>query len=148
MDGSPPPPALPELPILTEVRRRLDSGDSAGAILIGFETAMRDFQLAFGFEPPPFWTYSDIFRLGVRTDMGYAPILLARLYRIYEPVRYGGARSVPSGGILETLRQFYAQPALRRAPTLAHSMTFGTWSVREPSPNPTVSERPTSWTVR
>jgi hypothetical protein len=148
MNGSPPPPVPPELPVLTEVRRRLDSGDSAGAIVIGFETAMRDFQLAFGFEPPPFWTYSDIFRLGVRTDMGYAPILLARLYRIYEPVRYGGVRSIPPGEILETLRQFYTQPALRRAPTLAHSMTFGTWSGREPSPTPLAAERPDTWSVQ
>ncbi len=130
-DLMPPPP--PELPVVSEVRQRLKSGDSAGAILLGFETAMRDFQTAFGFSPPPFWTYSDIFRLGVRTDMGYAPVLLARLYRLYEPVRYGRVRSVPSTELLDTLRQFYEQPALRRNPTLEPHLPYGVWSPRATS---------------
>lgn len=145
MNGSPLPPPPPEAPILAEVRRRLDSGDSAGAILVAFEAAIRDFQLAFGFEAPPFWTYSDIFRLAVRTDMGYAPVLLARLYRIYEPVRYGEVRSLPAGDILDTLRQFYNQPALRRAPTLAHGLTYGSWLVPQSPVKTPATERPDSW---
>jgi hypothetical protein len=141
---APPPPA--EVPVLAEVRRRLESGESAGAILIGFETAMRDFQAAFGFEPPEFWTYPDIFRLGVRTDMGYAPVLLARLYRIYEPVRYGGVRNIPAGEIVETLRQFYDQAPLRRAPTLSHGRKLGSWAPLGSSPGSSSTERPTTWT--
>jgi hypothetical protein len=141
----PPPPPAREVPILAEVRRRLEIGDSAGAILLAFETAMRDFLAAFGYEPPAFWTYADIFRLGVRTDMGYAPVLLARLYRIYEPVRYGEVRTVPPGDIVETLRQFYDQPALKRAPTLARGATYGAWSPGTTSPEPIGSVRPTTW---
>jgi hypothetical protein len=111
--------------IVSEVRRRFDAGDSAGAILLAFESAMRDFEAAFGFQPPAFWTYSDIFRLGVRTDMGYAPVLLARLYRAYEPVRYGNVRTIPPGDVVETLRQFYDQPALRRSPTFGSAPPIG-----------------------
>jgi hypothetical protein len=113
-----PPSESQKSSIVSEVRRRFDAGDSAGAILLAFESAMRDFEAAFGFQPPAFWTYSDIFRLGVRTDMGYAPVLLARLYRAYEPVRYGNVRTIAPGDVVETLRQFYNQPALRRSPTL------------------------------
>ena len=133
MDEEPllPIPPPPEAPVISEVRRRLDEGDEAGAALVGFETAFRDFLTAFGFVPPPFWTYSDIFRLGVRTDMGYAPVLLARLYRLYEPVRYGRVRNVAAAELLDTLRQFYDQPALRRHPALRPGLTYGVWSQGE-----------------
>lgn len=147
MMDEPPPPPPPEVPILAEVRRKLESGESAGAILIGFETAFRDFLLAFGLEPPAFWTYSDLFRLGVRTDMGYAPILLARLYRVYEPVRYGKVRSISAGGFLDTLRLFYDQPALRRAPTMARAPTFGSWSAVDSPPSPQENGRPPTWST-
>jgi len=132
-----------EIPVISEVRRMLETGESARAILVGFETAIRDFEATFGFEPPLNWTYSDIFRFGVRPDMGYAPVLLARLYRVYEPVRYGKTRNVPAGDVVETLRQLYDQPALLPIQGLEPGLPVGVRRRGRPvnSPDPIPSGR-------
>ncbi|MCI4347675.1 MAG: hypothetical protein L3J97_03540 [Thermoplasmata archaeon] len=116
---------LAEPAVIAQVRELLATAEPARAVLIGFETVMRDFEAAFGSESPPEWTYADVFRLGVRPDMGYLPVLLARLYRIYEPVRYGGTDSVAAGDVLETLRLIYNQPPLRLTTGLEPGLPMG-----------------------
>jgi hypothetical protein len=111
--------------VISEVRRLLGSDEPARAVLIAFETALRDFEATFGLEPPAHWTYSDFFRLSVRADMSYAPVLLARLYRDYEPVRYGRFRGRPPGDLVRTLRLLYELPALRPIEGLAPGIALG-----------------------
>jgi len=142
---SEPPIASPnEVPVISEVRRMLGSDEPARAILVGFETAFRDFEAAFGFVPPLHWTYSDIFRWGIRPDMGYAPVLLARLYRVYEPVRYGGARNVAPGNIVDTLRQLYEQPALQPTEGLEPGLPIGIRARGIPASSPAPAAPPTT----
>lgn len=128
--------------VITRVRHLLAAAEPARAVLIGFETVMRDFETAFGFESPPEWTYADVFRLGVRPDMGYVPVLLARLYRIYEPVRYGVTDGVGASDLLETLRQIYNQPPLRLTVGLEPGLPLGARERGVPIPFPSAGATP------
>ncbi|MCI4352727.1 MAG: hypothetical protein L3K14_04985 [Thermoplasmata archaeon] len=137
---------LAEPPVITQVRQLLAGHDPARAVLIGFETVMRDFESAFGFESPPEWTYSDIFRLGIRPDMGYVPVLLARLYRIYEPVRYGGTGGGAPGDLIGILRQIYSQPALQPTRGLEPGLPLGVRARGIPIQLPSAGSAP-PWSV-
>ena len=107
--------AVREVPVVAEVQRLLAAGAREHAVLVGFETVMRDVQLAFALEIPPYWTYRAVLGQGVRSDMGYLPALLARLYAVYEPVRYGPVGDQLEGELVSLLRLIYREPALQRA---------------------------------
>ncbi len=113
--SDPPGPATPapEAEVVREVERLASTGHRREAIVVAFETAYRDFELTFGLEVPPDWTYADVFAHAVRTDMGYAPVLLARLYALYAPARYGRPEDDVDGDPVPLLRAFYAEPPLQ-----------------------------------
>jgi hypothetical protein len=84
-----------EVPVVTEVKRRVMRGDYDGAVLYAYPRALEDLEKAYGVAFSPDWTHSEILVRGMHPEMGGLPEMFLRLYRLYEPVRYGrgGPRS-------------------------------------------------------
>ena len=100
-----------ELPILTEMKRRLVRGDVADALRYAYPLVLEDVEKAYGVGFPPEWTHEEILRLGIPPGAGPVGEFLPRLYRLYAPARYGpNPRLTDADGAeaLELLRSIYA----------------------------------------
>lgn len=100
-----------ELPIETEVKRRVLRGDVAGALRYAYPLVLEDLQKAYDVSFPPEWTHEEILRRGLPPGAGPVDELLPRLYRLYAEARYGdGAALTAEDGreALELLRSLYA----------------------------------------
>jgi hypothetical protein len=104
-----------EVPVLTEVKRRLGRQDLAGAVLYAYPAVVEDLARAYGVELPPGYSHEEILRRGFTSEMAPLADFFDRLYRLYAPVRYGG-RSPPGTGedLLELLQSLYAADPMWR----------------------------------
>jgi hypothetical protein len=96
-----------EVPVISETKRLWGIGRSADAIRFAYLHALDDLQRAFHTEFSPTWTQEEIQVHGMRPEMGRLPDFLQLLYRLYEPVRFGG-RVPATGNPVELLQSIYA----------------------------------------
>ncbi len=104
-----------EVPILTEVKRRLGRDDLTGAVLYAYPQVVRDLGSAYGVEIPPGYSHAEIVTKCVTEAMAPSIDFFERLYRLYAPVRYGN-RAPPGSGddLMELLQSLYgAEPMWR-----------------------------------
>lgn len=73
----------------------------------GYLSAEADVVHAFGIQTPRQWTHREFLRSHLRSDMGFVAVLLPRLYALYEPVRYGSSRTVPSQLVRDLVHAIY-----------------------------------------
>lgn len=103
-----------EIPVITETKRRWSSGDRAGSVGYAYGAVLYDLQRAFSVEFRPDWTNEEILVFGVTPEMVPIPDFLARLVRMYEPIRYGGAIPDDAGSPEPLLQSIYAHHAMWR----------------------------------
>lgn len=129
-----PTPRISASPAVVRVEELLRAGDSAEAVLFAYQAAEADVRRAFGMNLPRQWTHREFLHRYMRRDMGRVALLLPQLYALFEPVRYGTARDVPTAELTDVVRSLYAEPALRRPlpPTPEAA----------PEPSPPTPERP------
>lgn len=104
-----------EVPVLTEVKRQFARGEIAYGIRFGYVRALEDAARAYGLVFSLDQTNWEV----LRSTMGSNPRLAGQLelferaYRLYEPVRYGGA--VPAAEpFVALLTSLYAAPEMHR----------------------------------
>jgi hypothetical protein len=100
-------------PLVMEVDRLLASGQNREAVLVAYLTAEEHLRQVFRINLPHQWTHREFLRRYLRADMGPAGVLLTRLYRLFEPVRFGPAAPVTVDGLSDLVRALYREPALR-----------------------------------
>lgn len=103
-----------EIPVITQVKRRVQEGHLAEAATLAYQTAVVDLQRAYQFRFPPHWTHLDVLQWARRHNLGIVADCIAKLYRLYEPVRYGRASDLVEGDVISPLTSLYAQSALWR----------------------------------
>jgi hypothetical protein len=106
-----PPPM--QVPVITEAERRLAQGDYPRAVSDAYHRVVLDLQKAYGLTLPAQWTHREFLSDFLRDDMGILTSRVARLYRMYEPIRYGGTADSTAGDLVDLLRQIYAEPPMR-----------------------------------
>lgn len=97
-----------EVPVITETRRRIGRGDYTGAIRYAFPSALRDAERAYGLHFPPELTNGEILAGGFPAERAEVAELFGQLYRLYEPARYGDARTTDPETFLGLLKSIYA----------------------------------------
>jgi hypothetical protein len=100
------------LPV-TNAERELAAGHYHRAVGDGYHRVVLDLQKAYGLALPPQWTHRQFLSEFLRDDMGILTTLVARLYRLYEPVRYGTAADWTSEDPVPILRLIYTEPPMR-----------------------------------
>ncbi len=131
-----------EVPVITEVKRRIARGEVAYAIQFGFLKALEDAQTALRLSFPPSLTYREIVESVVMPAMAGGPAeFYQRLYRFYEPVRYGKIVPENLDEFLAILTSIYAfQPLLYLYAAQASSPATGAagagYAVPPPPPPP------------
>ncbi|MCI4320733.1 MAG: hypothetical protein L3K05_00275 [Thermoplasmata archaeon] len=104
-----------EVPVLTEVKRRLGRDDVSGALLYAYPKVLEDLVRAYGAEFPEGFAHEEILRQGFTEAMAPLSEFFDRLYRLYAPVRYG-RRLPPESApeVLEIVKSLYsAEPMWR-----------------------------------
>jgi hypothetical protein len=98
-----------EIPVITEVNRRLAKGDYSGAIRFAYPKASEDLARAFRIPFPAGMTHEEFLRTRTTTEMGHLPEFFERFYDLYSPLRYGppGAREDPAQ-LVSLLKSIYA----------------------------------------
>jgi hypothetical protein len=132
-----------EIPVITEVNRRLAKGDYAGAMRHAYPRAAEDLARAFQVSFPPGMTHEEFLRTGTVSQMGHLPEFFQRFYKLYAPLRYGpaGAREEPATlvSLLKSIYaprpmwQLYLQPKDLEAPA-ARTRASRASSAPEPAP--------------
>ena len=110
-----PAPPLDNNPVVFRVRELCVAGELSEAVVFAFDRAVTDTVRQYGLEIPPSCTSLEFVSEHLRTDMGNLGELLPELYRLYEPVRFGG---VPPAGprlIQQLVDRIYTETALARA---------------------------------
>ncbi|HKV90112.1 MAG TPA: hypothetical protein VJQ43_02820 [Thermoplasmata archaeon] len=104
-----------EVPVLTEVKRRLGRNDVAGALLYVYPKVLEDLGRAYAAEFPPGYAHEEILAHGFTGTMAPQAEFFERLYRLYAPVRYGH-RLAPGSGreVLEIVKSLYAAEPMWR----------------------------------
>lgn len=108
--GAAPPVTIP---ILAATQEKLAQGQYAAAVAAAYHRVVLDLQKAYGLSLPAQWTHREFLSEYLRDDMGEVTVLVERLYRLYEPVRYGSSADWSTGDVLGLLRAIYAEPAMR-----------------------------------
>ncbi|HEV2520350.1 MAG TPA: hypothetical protein VGX00_07015 [Thermoplasmata archaeon] len=98
-----------EIPVITEVNRRLAKKDYASAIRIAYPRASLDLARAFHVGFPPGMTHEEFLRTRMTPEMGHLPEFFQRFYELYAPLRYGppGAWEDPAA-LVSILKSIYA----------------------------------------
>jgi len=107
--SSPPP----EPRWLTETRRLLQQGENSEAVCWAFESVLAELSAKSPTPIPSSTTYRDFVVAGFGGELGQLPDLLDRLYRMYEPVRYGMEPPPDSHDLLQLLVQIIERPPFR-----------------------------------
>jgi hypothetical protein len=104
-----------EVPVLTEVKRRLAHDQVAAALEYAYPQVLTDLQRAYGVEFPPGFSHEDIVDRGFSEPMQPFRVFIDRLYRLYAPVRYGH-RAPPGTGeeVLELVQSLYSPEPMWR----------------------------------
>jgi hypothetical protein len=120
-EDAPPAPQAPdrvraiEVPVLTELKRRLGHDDLAGALLYVYPKVVEDLARAYGADVPAGYSHEEIVARKLAGPMGTQVEFLDRLYRMYAPVRYGQGPSPGTGDeILEIVQSLYAPEPMWR----------------------------------
>jgi hypothetical protein len=104
-----------EVPVLTEVKRRLGREDVAGALRYAYPKVVEDLARAYQVTIPPGFSHEEIVARGFTEPMRPLLDFFEKLYRLYSPVRYG-ERPAPGAPqeVLELLQSLYgAEPMWR-----------------------------------
>ena len=98
-----------EIPVITEVNRRIAKGDYDGAIRFAYPKAAEDLARAFRVAFPPGMTHEEFLRTQTTSAMGHLPEFFLRFYELYAPLRYGppGAWQDPAA-LVTILKSIYA----------------------------------------
>jgi hypothetical protein len=98
-----------EVPVLTELKRRLARDDVTSALEFAYPKVVEDLQRAYRTEFPPGFSHQDIVERGFTPAMRPYQVFFDRLYALYAPIRYGG-RAPPGSGdeVLELLQSLYS----------------------------------------
>jgi hypothetical protein len=129
-----------EVPILTEVKRRLGRNDVAGALLLAYPKVVEDLGRAYGVEFPEGYSHEEILEKRFNAEMRPMAEFFDRLYRLYAPVRFGKRPNPGSGDlVLELMQSLYsAQPMWHLYVTTLPSGAPGNGSTAaEAAPPPT-----------
>lgn len=105
-----------EIPVITTVKQCLARNDYREAVRYGYQAAVYDIQRASQTVFPPTWTNKDILEKTFVGKRGIMPQLLAQLYALYEPVRFGAddASDGTKGDVVGILQSIYAEEGLWR----------------------------------
>ncbi len=103
-----------EVPVVTEVKRRLAKGEVVDAIRYSYPKAAEDLARAFKQPFPPGMTHEEFLRRGSRSEMGHLPEFFRRFYEWYSPLRYGptATTDVDSEALLGMLGSIYTHRAM------------------------------------
>jgi hypothetical protein len=82
------------------------------AILLAFDRVFSDTVRTYGLNIPPGCTSLEFVSNHLRTDMGELCDLLPELYRLYEPVRFGGVAPADPQPIRNLVERIYTETAL------------------------------------
>jgi hypothetical protein len=96
-----------------ESEQRLARGEYGLAVSEAYHRVVLDLQKAYGLSLPAQWTHREFLAQYLRDDMGILNSEVARLYRLYEPVRYGSESDWTRGDLLDVLRKIYSEPPMR-----------------------------------
>jgi hypothetical protein len=108
-----------DIPVISQVRNLLATDRYNEAVTLAFQTAVLDLQRAYQQSFPPHWTHLDVLQWARRNGLGPAAEFLARLYELYEPLRYGRKSEVVRGEVLGPLQALYAQSLMWRLYSVA-----------------------------
>lgn len=112
-----------EVPVITETKRLWLRGDRAAAIRFAYPAALADLQRAYNLRLDSTWTHEEIHTHAMNPEMGHLPEFFRRLYRLYEPVRYGADGPTPTENPVSLLLSIYGHSPMWRlyAETLTRS---------------------------
>ncbi|MCI4343360.1 MAG: hypothetical protein L3J92_04500 [Thermoplasmata archaeon] len=99
-------------PVAT-AERDLADGQYDRAVREAYHRVVLDLQKAYGLSLPAQWTHREFLSDFLRNDMGILTTLVAQLYRLYEPVRYGVRSDWLTEDPLPILHLIYNEPAMR-----------------------------------
>ncbi len=109
------------IPVVAQTEKRLAQQEYARAVSEAYHRVVLDLQKAYGLSLPAQWTHREFLSDFLREDMGVLTSRVARLYEMYEPVRYGTESDWTKGDLMELLHQIYDEPPMRnlylRSPT-------------------------------
>jgi hypothetical protein len=111
-----------EVPVLTEVKRRLGRDDVAGALLYAYPKVVDDLGRAYDVAFPEGYSHEEILTRRFNEAMAPMAEFFDRLYRLYAPVRFGG-RAPPGTAdvVLELVQSLYSpEPMWRLYVTTLH----------------------------
>lgn len=104
-----------EVPILTEVKRRLGRNDVAGALLYAYPKIVEDLGRAYGVDFPEGFSHEEILTKRFNAEMAPMAEFFDRLYRLYAPVRFGRHPTPHSADIvLELVQSLYSPEPMWR----------------------------------
>jgi hypothetical protein len=109
---------------VTNAERAIAAGEYARAVKESYHRVVLDVQKAFSLALPAQWTHRQFLSEFLRDDMGILTTHVARLYALYEPVRYGRPTEWSLEDPMPVVRRIYAEPPMRdlyRAVPLAAS---------------------------
>jgi hypothetical protein len=111
--ASPVGPASTLPPPVTNAEAAVASGEYARAVKEAYHRVVLDIQKAFSLALPAQWTHRQFLSDFMREDMGILTPYVARLYAVYEPVRYGAPGDWSPDDPLPLVRRIYAEPPMR-----------------------------------
>src|SRR5271155_2628301 len=100
------------VPVAT-AERDLAGGQYDRAVREAYHRVVLDLQKVLGLSLPAQWTHRQFLSDFLRNDMGILTTLVARLYRLYGPVRYGVGSDWLNKAPLPILRLIYNEPPMR-----------------------------------
>ena len=104
-----------EVPVLTEVKRRIGRGDVSGALLYAYPKVLEDLPRAYGIEVAAGDVHEELMGRRVTPEMAPVAEFFDRLYTLYAPVRFGER---PANGsskdLVEVLKSLYAAEPMWR----------------------------------
>ncbi len=101
------------VPVISASEEKVARGQYPAAVADAYHRVVLDLQRAYGLTLPAQWTHRQFLTEYLREDMGQVTVLVERLYRLYEPVRYGTSSDWTPGDLVGLLRAIYAEPAMR-----------------------------------
>lgn len=106
------PPDIQQNPVVIAVRELCDAGKVGNAIRLAFDRGIADTVRAYGLAIPLGCTSLEFVSHQLRPDMGKLCELLPELYRLYEPVRFGGFSPTDPQPIRALVERIYSETSL------------------------------------
>jgi hypothetical protein len=98
-----------EVPVLTEVKRRIAQGDVAGAVRYAYPKVVEDLARAYRIPASPDRTHEEILSSAAIPETGHLPEFVRRLYGLYQPLRYEGPVPALDGeALFELVQSIYS----------------------------------------